>query len=449
MGNHARLGPSNHRWVYCPGSVREESRYPDIPGAAAIDGTGSHELLELCLKNGVRAEQYDMQIIAANHPDQPMGWMVQPDRIERVQMALDYITRRCRELREQFPEASVQVLSESKSDPGVRFNRDDWWGTCDITIKVLNSHGDLLFLEVSDYKDGRGYVHVPDNSQLLSYILGKRFELKGGANTQYRIGVVQPKTNRVIRYEDINDEYLEKQHIKLIEAANATDDENAPLVSGKHCRWCKANPKRGGHCNAEIEKSMEKIVSVNVATINGNLFEQAESMFKDLESISDEKLADLMDAKSPLMSAFDRVQKEIESRIERGKHVPGYEMRPGRGSKVWNEDEKEIEKMLKAKRWKKSEIYPAKLISPAQVLKSESLTKQQRKNIEDKYISVKVSDDKLTKVGRDYIKVSNKDPETLFSFSKNNVKQDNKIALQHDESVIQSKSEVKPVFSFN
>ena len=52
---HAKLSPSKrHRWAACPGSVREEAAYPEQPsGAAAIDGTRSHTLLEYCIKNGV------------------------------------------------------------------------------------------------------------------------------------------------------------------------------------------------------------------------------------------------------------------------------------------------------------------------------------------------------------------------------------------------------------
>ena len=50
---HATLSPSKaYRWLACPGSVREESRYPDEPGGpSAIDGTHTHSLLEHCIKN--------------------------------------------------------------------------------------------------------------------------------------------------------------------------------------------------------------------------------------------------------------------------------------------------------------------------------------------------------------------------------------------------------------
>ena len=58
MSTHARLAPSNHRWPHCAGSVREEERYPDIAGEAAIDGTGSHLLLEYSLMHNVPASAY-------------------------------------------------------------------------------------------------------------------------------------------------------------------------------------------------------------------------------------------------------------------------------------------------------------------------------------------------------------------------------------------------------
>jgi hypothetical protein len=55
MTTHAQLSPSKrHRWALCPGSVREEAKYPEErTNAAAIDGTHSHTLLEHCIKAGL------------------------------------------------------------------------------------------------------------------------------------------------------------------------------------------------------------------------------------------------------------------------------------------------------------------------------------------------------------------------------------------------------------
>lgn len=56
--SHARLGPSNHRWPHCPGSIKEEAKYPDTTSPAAHDGTGSHLLLELCITQNRTPESF-------------------------------------------------------------------------------------------------------------------------------------------------------------------------------------------------------------------------------------------------------------------------------------------------------------------------------------------------------------------------------------------------------
>lgn len=412
MAKRTRLRPSNRRWPNCPGSVREEANYEDVPGQAAIDGTGSHELLELCLKNGVRAEAYDGQIIAINHPDSPNGWLVGPDRIERVQMCLDYVSRRVGELKQQFPGARVAVLSESKSDPGGAFGRDDWWGTVDITLEVYTPDVDYpRFIEVIDYKDGRGWVHVPGNTQLLSYLFGKmrphvaagpdlvrpfRPEKVGGT----RITVVQPKTSPVVRYEDYTPSQVVGAAEGLAKAAHATDDAGAPLVPGKHCQWCKHKP----NCNAESEESLATVKTMSndvIATDGNSLFELVGGVLGDVTQLDNTQLAELADARAGIEAAFDKVDAEISARIEQGNDVPGYAMVPGRGSNVWNADEETVVKALKGRKLKKEDIFPPKLISPAQVLKLPQLTDAQKQRIEKELITYKAGKLSLKKVGRD------------------------------------------------
>ena len=144
--SHARLSPSNLRWPLCPGSVREEANYTDVAGDAAIDGTGSHLLLEKCITEGVTPNFYEGKIIGANHHDKPSGWLVAQDRIDRVQMALNYINRRRGELVKEYPHGKIKVEAESRSNPGARYDRDDWQGTCDITITVTHVNSPDLIL---------------------------------------------------------------------------------------------------------------------------------------------------------------------------------------------------------------------------------------------------------------------------------------------------------------
>lgn len=399
---YARLGPSNHRWVHCPGSVREEAGYEDVAGAAAIDGTGSHELLELCLINGVRAESYIGHVIAPNHPDSPMGWMVSDDRATRVQQCLDYVARRKKELTEIYPTGVITVEAESHSNPGHFYGRDDWWGTVDITITVRVDEV-VKFIEICDYKDGRGWVDAKNNSQLLSYLGGKAKEYdQHGSIDGYRTSIVQPKTNPPIRYHD----YLPNAAMGIVDglavAARKTDDPDAPLVSGKHCQWCKANQKRGGHCTVESQKSIEVVNSMtNLITTDGSssLYEMFNNGVGDVTKIDSIKLSEFASAKDGIMAVFEKFEAEIERRIlENNEKVPGYAVKPGRNSKVWNEDEEAIEKMLKGRRLTKDDIYPRKLISPAQVLKHSKLTDAQRTAIQKKYISEKAGAMKLTRV---------------------------------------------------
>jgi len=413
MSDHARLSPSNKRWPHCPGSVREEAAYPDIAGDAAIDGTGSHILLELCLNNNVEAIHYDQLIIGSNHEDRPNGWLVNAERCKRVQICLDYVERRVNELKRQFPGCQVNINSESRSDPGKAYGRDDWWGTCDITITAVDPEIGIVFLEVVDYKDGRGYVSEKFNTQLISYLYGKlqTWLVKDGLKG-IRMTIVQPKTNMPIRYQcstnpdhGISMSVLKQEADKLAVAATKTDDPDARLVPGPWCQWCKHNPKRGGTCTAQTDKSMEVISNMTTdIAVQGNdgLLEFINRAVSDVRTMTPEQLAKVADAEDGFKAAFDKVREEIQHRIESGDSVPGYAMIPGKASRVWAESEEVIVKKLKAKRLKKDQIFPAKLITPAAALKLSDLSDAQKKKIENDLISTVAGKMKLSKVSYDH-----------------------------------------------
>lgn len=382
MGEHARLGPSNARWPKCPGSVREEAAYQDISGAAAIDGTGSHLLLEMCLDNNVDAITYDGQIIGVNHEDSPMGWMVHPDRCGRVQIMLDYIVRRVKELKAEGAE-TVIVKAETKVNIGDIVGRTDWWGTCDVTIAAWVD-GKCAFLEVADYKDGRIYVSEKNNGQLIDYCGGAINARTCRDHLPVRMTIVQPKTSTPIRYVDSTSSEVMGTILRVrAKAAALTDDPNAPLIAGKHCQWCKHKKA----CTAGAEKSMEVLKVMTNNAEGSSLFEMIGGMVGNVADLDNTQLADLADAKEALIAEFTKVEEEIERRIDAGDPVNGYAMLPGRGSNDWNVSDEEIEKALKARRMKKGEIFPAKLITPGALKKSELLTDDQKKRIFDKFVS--------------------------------------------------------------
>jgi hypothetical protein len=415
--SHARLGPSNHRWPHCAGSVREEAKYPDVSNPAAIDGTGSHLLLEFCINQTRTAASFIGELIGVGDREKPEGWLVDEARAARVDICLGYIERRKSELAAQFPDAHIKVEAERKANAGGLFGRTDWWGTCDITISVFDTAtAGLLFLEVCDYKDGQGWVSEKDNSQLQSYLAGQMRpyigsgpELVGPFKTEKiggtRMSIVQPKTSIPIRYQDSSAADVMNKVDILAFAAYQTDKPDAPLTAGKHCQWCKANPKRGGHCTAAAEQGLEVVKSMSndlVIENGGSLFEVMSQMVKDTSALTNEQLAQFADAKDPMVAAFVKVEEEIQARLELGQQVSGYAMLPSNSSYVWNADAKEIEKALKGRRLKLADIYPPKLISPAQLKKlpTTKLTVEQKKRIEKDYISEKVGKLALRKVAR-------------------------------------------------
>jgi hypothetical protein len=422
VSTHARLSPSNTRWPVCPGSVREEEKYPDIPGEAAIDGTGSHLQLELCFQNSVQASAYDGELIGLDHPDRAQGWIVDADRSERVQMCLDYVTRRVVELNAEFgADTDISVESESKSNPGALFGRTDWNGTCDVTITVTDAEYNCLFIETIDYKDGRGYVNVENNTQLLSYLGGKiRPFISAGAkitdkklmqlDAPCRMTIVQPKTNPPVRYEDHSVSYVIDAITDLAIKAELTDNPEAPLVpddkAGKgHCSWCKhkQNCTALANVGASEMKNIFEVVNSSVkrgVTSENKLWELLDGNALDVSKMSEKQLGELSDTKASVLALFEKIDTEIERRLNAGQSVDGFAMLPGNGSNKWNATEEEVKARLKEYKVKKDDMYVTSFVSPAQALKLPKLSKKQKEELAEDMISHVKGKKKLTKVAR-------------------------------------------------
>jgi len=131
----------------------------------------------------------------------------------------------------------------------------------------------------------------------------------------------------------------------------------------------------------------------------------------DIKSATNDQLTKMLDAKANFNELFTKIETELTERIDAGIEVDGYALLPGRASQQWVKDADEIAKALKARRMKKDEIYPAKLISPAQALKHPSLTDAQKENIKKNLISMVAGKDKLTKV---VDKPKTKDVSSMF-----------------------------------
>jgi hypothetical protein len=375
----------------CPGSVREEARYPDESGPAAVDGTHSHTLLEHCIKGGLGDPTSMVGVRLKDHEGE---FVVDADRAARVKVAVEYI-------RQRVAEAPLfEILAERRVDPAYYLGRSDLSGTADVQIRTPG------VLEIIDYKDGMGIVEAAGNPQLELYALGALASLGVPINqdTGYhtvRMTIVQPKlmvkglpavSSHEIRVTDL----LEKLGNYVLKAA-ATDAPDAPLVAGDHCKFCKHK----GACSALAGQVMKEVgVMFPQVTQPTDVVEIAQqSANKDPATMDNDQLRQIVEAAPLMRQLLEAAEKEVQRRLEAGQSIPGLKLVHGRGSRAWALPEEEMADKLIRMGIPKSAVYVTKLVSPAQVEKltwektkggekvKASLSERQLKTLETEYVS--------------------------------------------------------------
>jgi hypothetical protein len=390
MSAHAMLSPSKRsRWALCPGSIREEAKYPDTgSGPAAIDGTHSHTLLETCIKFDATAHFYIGQLMT----DHEGTFVVDADRADRVQIALDYIDKRV--LEESTPFLIPKVISETRVDPAHLLGRDDLSGTVDVQLEGYET------LELIDYKDGMGIVSAEGNLQLEQYAYGVLAGYKLPVNGAYpfstiRMTIIQPKLALrgmpAITSHDVSVHDLLANMGTIITQAAATDAPDAPLVPGEsQCKFCRAK----GSCNALASNVMKEVGIMFQPVVTQTLDVAQQSADKDPSTMDDAQIAQIMEAAPLMRQLLEGVEKEAQRRLEMGQVIPGLKLVNGRGSRAWALPEEDMAEKLVKMGIPKSAIYETKLVTPAKAEKltwekkgeKVTLTDRQLKRMEQEYV---------------------------------------------------------------
>ena len=357
---HDQYSPSRrHQFAYCPGSIREQAKYPEGPsGPAAADGTHSHTLLEHCLKNNADP----LKMVGVKLSDHEGEFIIDRDRADRVQVALDYIAQRA-------TEDDVTVLAEARVDPEFFIDRSGCSGTVDVQIIYPNKR----IYEIVDYKDGVAPTDAIE--QLEQYAVGGLAQLKIPHNLPYpydtvRLTVIQPK----LRFKGMNPITTVEKPVKYFlddvvgklaaELANATAPD-APLVPGeKQCKYCRAK----GACSALANQVMSE-VKVMFQPVNSPMDVATQAANKDPAVMDSAQLVQIMEAAPLLRQLLDAVEAEAKRRLESGQAVPGLKLVHGRGSRVWAESDEAMEEKLIKCGIPKGSVYVTKLVSPAQAEK--------------------------------------------------------------------------------
>ena len=385
MSAHAQLSPSKRsRWALCPGSIREEAKYPEQEsGPAAVDGTHSHTLLEKCINTSRSAHSF-VGIMLTDHEGE---FVVDIDRASRVETALRYIE-------EQSAGGLLPVVSETRVDPAHLLGRDDLSGTVDVQI----IGGDTL--ELIDYKDGMGIVSAEGNMQLEQYaygvLAGYKLPVNGAYPFEYvRMTIIQPKLAmkgmKPITSHTVTVRSLLDNMGTIITQAAATDKPDAPLVPGEsQCKFCRAK----GSCSALASNVMKEVGIMFQPIVNQTLDVAQQSADKDPSIMDDAQITQIMEAAPLMRQLLEGVEKEALRRLEAGQTIAGLKLVNGRGSRVWALPEDQIAEKLVKMGIPKSAIYETKLVTPA---KAEKLT------WEKKGEKVTLSDRQLSRMEQEYV----------------------------------------------
>lgn len=386
MSAHAMLSPSKRsRWALCPGSIREEAKYPDAgSGPAAIDGTHSHTLLEHCINNGLMDPTSQ---VGETFSDDDGVFKVDADRAARVKSAVDYI-------RERSMNGMFKVISEQKVDPKWLLGREDLSGTVDCQII-----GDD-WIEIIDYKDGMGVVSAEGNMQLEQYAYGMLASYKLPINANYPftrviMTIIQPKMALKgmppITSSEVPARHLISNMGTIITQAAATDAPDAPLVPGEsQCKFCRAK----GSC-AALASNVMKEVGVMFQPVTQLPDVAQQSANKDPSTMDDAQIAQIMEAAPLMRQLLEAVEKEALRRMESGQTIPGLKLVNGRGSRAWALPEEEMADKLVKMGIPKTAVYETKLVSPA---KAEKLTWEKRDGTK-----VSLTDRQLTRMEQEYV----------------------------------------------
>lgn len=395
MGYHVKLSPSKrYRWSACPGSIREEAKYPESPsGPGAIDGTHTHTLLEECIKNNLLDPHKMEGLMLKDHEGE---FIVDAARATRAKVAIDYIRQRAEELAAACGADDVRILSEQRVEPMYLLGRNDLSGTVDVQI-----HAGRL-VELIDYKDGMNLVQAEGNLQLEQYAYGVLAAYQLPHNVAYpidtiRMTIIQPKVAarglNPITSHDVKVTDLLSNVGKIVAEAALTDRPDAPLVPGEaQCKYC---PAKGG-CSALASNVMEEIGIMFKPVAQAAPMDLAQqSADKDPATMDDQQIRQILEAAPLLRQMLDGVEKEAQRRLEAGQPIPGLKLVNGRGSRAWALPEEEMADKLVKMGIPKSSIYVTKLVSPAQ---AEKLVWEKRDGSK-----VQLSDRQLKRMEQEYI----------------------------------------------
>ena len=215
-------------------------------------------------------------------------------------------------------------------------------------------------LIVADLKYGTGVVvEAEDNVQLKYYAVGALLSYQAMGNTapvdKVRLIIVQPRAyhpDGAVREAVIDIQDLMEFSIDLIDAMHETQKPDAKLVTGTHCRWCRA----AAICPALLEKNQE------IAAAD---FSEPVLLAPDPRTLSSGHVSTMLGQLDSIEHWINSVRMYAQNELERGREIPGWKLVAKQARRQWTDPAKTLS-------WAQEKglvITDTKIKSPAQVEK--------------------------------------------------------------------------------
>lgn len=320
---HALLSPSAApRWMECTAAPGLEADLTEKPSPYAQEGTRAHALAEYEARLAVGLD-------TAETPTEADDAEMQ----DAAKFYAAYVKEAYLTAKENCADAMIEMET--------RLDLTNWipegFGTADCLIVADGT------LHVIDFKYGKGVqVDAAGNKQMQIYALGALH----WAGLLYDIDnvemtIIQPRINANSAASLPADELLLWGAKELAPAAQkAFTGEGARFSPGEDtCRFCKA----AGSCKARADYF--------VALFDEN---------KDA-TLSPAEAGDVLSRAASMKDWLQALEETVKDACLAGADIPGWKIVEGRTRRQYT-DEAEIEKRLRAKKYKVSEIYEKKLL---------------------------------------------------------------------------------------
>jgi hypothetical protein len=295
LAQHSNIvgGSTAKRVIACPGSVALVQQMPPKPSSAYADeGTLLHHVIAAVLETGKPPEEFLGTFYN--------GIELTEDRLERKLLpalaALDEIDP------DKMMEYDVEkVVGFGDVIPGV-------FGSADVVGRIGN-RGILV-----DWKFGDGVaVEAEENPQAMFYIAAALHT----AATKWAFKDVEAIDVYIVQPPFVKKWTTDLARIKrfeadLILAVRASEQPDAPLATGDHCRWCAA-------------KSVCPLVTGAVARADRAA----------LKTINVDDLAAALDRIELVKGWIKDAEELAQTLLENGTDVPGYKLVAKRATRQW------------------------------------------------------------------------------------------------------------------